>query len=412
MSFRGPITRGTILTSAVLGLRLLVQAGTLLLLAHLLGPAGFGTLAGLASLAVVMGTLSNFGTHLVALAEIAKRPGDGHRILSHALPTTLICGTLLLAAYVAICWIAYGSNRAPFAVVLAIGLAELLLQPLLGLVAMGEMARGRTALSQLIYTVPLLLRMIVAALLMLYRPDEALQAFAIAYVGVAVMSLLVSLAFTSTKWPPMREWSLPSGRDLRRSAGYAATSFTAMGPGEVDKTLSTILLPSIANGIYAAAARIIGATTLPVTAMTLSALPRLLRENATQPASPSRLTRWVFGSALLYGLALAIAIWTLAPALALLFGTSYQGIAEVIRLLALAVPGMSIRIAAGSTLLATDRPWTRVGFEASGLCMLVLASVTLTGDYGAQGMPLALIASEWTMAVIGSLCVFRARGRT
>lgn len=39
---KGPIARGTVRTSAVLGLRLLVQAGTLLLVAWLLGPRTCG----------------------------------------------------------------------------------------------------------------------------------------------------------------------------------------------------------------------------------------------------------------------------------------------------------------------------------------------------------------------------------
>ena len=41
----GPIARGTIRTTFVLGLRLLVQAGTLLIVARMLGPDQFGAFA-------------------------------------------------------------------------------------------------------------------------------------------------------------------------------------------------------------------------------------------------------------------------------------------------------------------------------------------------------------------------------
>ena len=405
---KGPIAQATLRTSSVLGLRVFAQAGTLLLLAHLLGPADYGTFAGLASLAVVLGTLATFGTHLVVLAETSRHPETAHRVLSYALPTTLIGAATLLSAYMVVCWLAYGHARAPLAFVFMIGATELLLQPLLGLVAMGEMARGRTALSQVIFTVPLMLRMMAATVLMLLRPEAVLLWFGVAYFAVGALSLLVCLASTSTRWPSVREWKLPSRSDLRHSAGYAATSFTAMGPGEVDKTLSTFLLPSVANGVYAAATRIVGATTLPVTAMTLSALPKLLRENAKQPTHPSKLTIWVFGSAFVYGMVLAIMLWTVAPAISLLFSGQYQGIVDVIRLLSFAAPGMTLRIAAGSTLLAMDRPWMRVGFETAGLCLLAVASVVLTSGSGPKGMPLALIASEWTMALVGTICVFRA----
>ncbi|MGH8403185.1 MAG: lipopolysaccharide biosynthesis protein, partial [Gammaproteobacteria bacterium] len=59
---KGPIARGTIRTGIVLGLRLLVQAGTLLLVARLLGPREYGAFAGVAALAVMLGTLATFGT--------------------------------------------------------------------------------------------------------------------------------------------------------------------------------------------------------------------------------------------------------------------------------------------------------------------------------------------------------------
>ena len=43
---KGPIARGTVRTSFVLGLRVLVQAGTLLLIARTLRPDRFGAFAG------------------------------------------------------------------------------------------------------------------------------------------------------------------------------------------------------------------------------------------------------------------------------------------------------------------------------------------------------------------------------
>jgi len=52
--FKGPIARGTVRTSVVLGLRLVVQAGTLLIVARMLGPGAFGVFAGVAALAVLL----------------------------------------------------------------------------------------------------------------------------------------------------------------------------------------------------------------------------------------------------------------------------------------------------------------------------------------------------------------------
>lgn len=83
---RGPIARATIQTSFVLGLRLLVQAGTLLLVARMLEPFEFGAFAGIVALAVLLGTFSTFGTHLVLLGEMSKDPYQREHILSYASP--------------------------------------------------------------------------------------------------------------------------------------------------------------------------------------------------------------------------------------------------------------------------------------------------------------------------------------
>ena len=97
----GPIARSTLRTSAVLGLRLLIQAGTLLVIARMLGPDQYAAFAGIAALAVLLGTFSTFGTHLVLFAEVAKDPERRSHVLSYAVPTTLITGSILFFVYIA-----------------------------------------------------------------------------------------------------------------------------------------------------------------------------------------------------------------------------------------------------------------------------------------------------------------------
>ena len=92
----GPIARATIRTSFVLGLRLIVQAGTLLLVARMLGPEQFGAFAGVAALAMLLGVLASFGTTWILLSELTNSLKQRSPVLAYALPTTLICGIFLL----------------------------------------------------------------------------------------------------------------------------------------------------------------------------------------------------------------------------------------------------------------------------------------------------------------------------
>lgn len=403
---KGPIARGTIRTTFVLGLRLLVQAGTLLVVARMLGPQEFGAFAGVAALAVMLGTLSTFGTHLVLLGEVSKESTRRENVLPYAVPLTLLCGGALLAIYLLISTLALHEARVAIDVLLAIGIAETLLQPLFFLPASEHLALGRIARSQLLQTLPLALRLAAAVAVFLLHPADPFAAYGYGYLAASAVALGIATVTMPAPWPRPRTWRLPTTAELRETAGYAALAITATSPAELDKTLATKLLPLSASGLYAAGARVIGAATLPVVAMMLSALPRLFREGQDQPRRTARLLRWIFAATLAYSTALAIVLWLIAPLFVLVFGLKYQGIQHVVHWLCLAVPGMALRMAAGSTLMALGKPLMRVGFEVAGLVVLVIAALVLTAHFGAAGMPLALACSEWTMAAIGSVMVW------
>lgn len=398
---KGPIALATLRTSLVLGLRLMLQAGILLLVARLLGPERFGVFAGVAALAVMLGSLSSFGTHLVFLGEVSKVPAQRNHILAYALPTTLLCGSCLLAAYLLIASAYFSGAEVSLAVLLAIGAAEIVLQPLFAFSANEHLALERIARSQVVMSLPLVLRLLAAAMVFMADAADPLAAFGYAYLTASLIALALAMATTPAPWPAPRTWRLPRTSELRHCAGYAALAITASGPSELDKTLATRLLPPSAGGLYAAGARVIGAVTLPVIAMLLSALPRLFREGQTQPDKTARLLRWIFAATALYSVALTALLWFAAPGFAWLFGSAYEGMAQMIRWLCLAVPGIALRIAAGSVLMALGKPWMRAGFEVAGVIVLLACAILFTGQLGATGMPLALACAEWAMAAIG-----------
>lgn len=409
---QGPIARGTVRTTGVLGLRLLAQAGTLLLVARMLGPSKFGAFAGVAALAVILGTLATFGTHLVLLGEVSKDPARRAEILPYAVPLTLLCGGILLVIYLAICTLALRGTGVSIAVLIAIGATETWLQPLFGLPAAEHLALGRIARSQLLTTLPMALRLVAAVAVFLLAPADPLTLYGYGYFAASVIALLIASATMPAPWPRRATWRLPCRAELRYAAGYAALSATATTPAELDKTLATKLLPLAASGLYAAGARVIGAATLPVIAMMLSALPRLFREGQNLPKRTTRLLRWIFVATLGYSVALAAVLWLIAPVFVWIFGPKYHGIEHVIHWLTLAVPGMALRIAAGSVLMALGKPWMRVGFEVAGVIVLVIAAAALAPPFGVAGMPLALACAEWAMTLMGWAMIGRARRET
>lgn len=401
----GPIARATIRTSFVLGLRLLVQAGTLLLVARMLGPTDYGAFAAIAALAVLMGTFATFGTHLVLLAEVSRNPSQRESVLTYAVPTTLISGSALFLLYLAAGQFWLANAGVPLQVMACIGLAETLLLPLYLLPATEDLALEKTARSQLLVIFPLTLRMAVAGIVMLAAPAQPLVLFAWLYLATALLALVTIKVCKPHAWLHPRQWRLPNRAQLKHSVGYATLSLTAAGPSELDKMLAVKLLPLGVSGLYAAASRVIGAATLPVTALLLSALPRLFRQASERTAESQRLNRWIYLSVLVYGMCLAGLLWLAAPAVQRLFGSQYHGMGDMLRWLCLAIPGLVLRLTVASILMTQDKPRLRAGFEVFGMATLAIAAFALYPMFGSKGMALALAASEWGMVLIAMIFI-------
>lgn len=408
---RGPIAQATLRTSAVLGLRLLVQAGTLLIVARLLGPHDFGAFAGIVALAVMLGTLSTFGTHLLLLREVSLAPGQRPAVLPFALGTTVACGGALLAIYTLVAWLWMPHQAIGMTAILAIGVTEVLLMPLLTLPAMELQGQGHIARSQWLMTSPLILRLLLAAGIDGAGIAPAVDTYTVGTLLLTGTVLLLTAHHVQLSWPPRTAWRLPQRAEMRQSLGFAAVNLTFLGPVELDKTLAPRLMTLSQAGVYAASARVAGALTLPVVALMLSALPRLFRESESSGASPRRLVAWIYGASFGYSLCVMAALWFLAPLLDLAFGQHYHGIGELTRWFIPAVPGMALRIASGSLLVARGRTWTRIRYEALGMVLLATFAVLLTPRMGDIGMPLAVACAEWTMAVLGCLTMLRQSGK-
>lgn len=392
---KGPIAQATISTSGVLGLRLLMQAGTLLILAHILKPAGFGAYVALGALAVLLGTLASFGTHLTLLRDVVRDAFSRDAALGLALGTTALCGPVLLCVYTFISMFWLRPAETGVITIACIGLSELLLQPALVIAAMERHARGQLVRSQLLLVIPLVMRLIFALLIAWQAPADPLAVFALCHLLAIALALVIAIALAPAPWPWPWKWHLPSSAQWRDSSGYAFLNVSASGVAELDKLLATKLLAAGPAGIYAAASRIIGSLVLPVIAMVISAMPRLFKKDSKYG---NRLQYWLFISAACYGFISGFALWVFAPWFQSLFGPSYTELTEIIRWLAWAVPAICLRAAAVNVLTTIDRPWVRVALEISGWCSIATLAWIMSPMMGARGLVVAVACTEWALA--------------
>lgn len=398
------IAKNTVRTSVIYGLRLLLQAGTLIVLARLLGTAGFGSYVALGALAVILGAFASFGMHLVLLRNIARDPSSRDESLRMALGASFLCGSVLMGLYILLCVAWLRPVEGPFVVIVCLGAAELLLQPIFMIAVMERHGRGEIVSSQLMLNLPLIFRLLAALAVGFLASSELLSLFAIGHLLAVLLALALAVALAPAAWPPPWQWRVPSAAEWRDASGYAFISASASGIVEIDKTLAGKLLPVGVAGTYVAASRVIGALVLPIMAMVVSALPRLFKE---VDAKKVKLWGALFLCAAGYGVAAGIAIWVLSARLPLVFGKAYEHMDESIRWLAWGVPAISLHAAAFNILTTIDKPWVRVYLEASGLGGIALMAYLFVPMRGAQGLALSVVCVEWILAFVSWLTIWR-----
>lgn len=403
----GPIARNSLQTLGVYALRLLIQLALLFVLAHYLGPGGYGEFAAIAALALGLGTLSSFGMGFVVLGETAKSPPSGQAVLAQAVPATCLSAALLLPLYFWLSREVFGSTASLVSLGL-IGFSELLFMPLLGLLSFRLQGLGLTARSQAISLLPMLMRLAGVIICIVLLPPQPLDAYAVVYGVTSLLGLLIAfrLGAVWASLPPRTD--RPSLATLRQGAGYAVMNFTAMNPSELDKALALRLLGSTETGLYALASRGMAVVTLPIVAMVISAQPRLFREAATASGEAMKLISTLMAAALAYGLLAAAVLGLLAPPmLEWAMGESYAGIGKAVALVAMIAPFMTVRHASGGILLALGRPLQRSAIESAALLLLLVLAPALAGQHGLTGLVWAVFVSEASMAVLGSVILWR-----
>lgn len=400
--FSGAIAQGSIRSALILFLRLLAQALTLVLLARVLGAAGFGEFMALAALSIIFGSLSSLGTHLILLGDVSKDPGSRHEILSFAVPTTLLVGGGLFLIYNVSAYWAFRGVDVDWNAVAALGFAEIIVQPLVNIASMELLAYGQIARSQLMNILPLLLRLLALIGVFVLSLEVSLTFFSVAYLMACVIGLIFALHILPESWPRVKAWRILTPLEFHRSIGYAVLNLTYLGPNEIDKVVAIKLVPAEVAGLYGVGNRIIGAVTLPIVALLTAAMPQMFRESdGAFPRNHSRLNLLILLIALIYGGFASVALYLALPFFEWLFGAGYSNLGAVMPWLAVAIPGLALRMAVGAILVTQSRPWVVAAIELFGMGCLLFAALVFTRDFMYSGMSMALALAEWCMALVG-----------
>jgi O-antigen/teichoic acid export membrane protein len=256
-------------------------------------------------------------------------------------------------------------------------------------------------LSQFVQWLPLGLRTAAVIPCFLIAEPQRLSVYVVLQFLASLAGMLVGLAITSKhvhlEWRPRPA----TKHELKDGASYAAMHLVTANPSELDKIIAVRMIGAHDAGIYTASSRVMSAAVTPVIAMLLASQPRLFRHAHSPGTEGHRLIALIAVLAGGWGLVSGLLLMLGSPLLPWLFGLSYKGSAQALPLLSIAAPFLSMRLAAGTVLVALGRPLERLAFEFGGIVLLLAGILTLTPWLGLRGLIVAVIAAEALMSAVG-----------
>lgn len=395
------IAKTTLHTTSIFILRLLLQSASIFIIAGILGAQQFSIYAAVTAIAVLLGSIANLGFNTLVVNELGRKSQSKNSLLSYAIPTIFIVSLLSLPIFFAATTLIGGDDVGMFAI-LAVGITEVVVMPLFILMPAILYSESKIIFSQIVGTAPIFLRLLVALILYFSLDKITANILLEAHIAIGMVCGLL-LAILKDDVLAIKKWRIASRSDLNQCFKYSVTNAQSMALGEIDKPLTAATLSSDSAGVYALSTRITGAITLPVNALIISSLNKLISEPSNQRA----LSVWILFTTSAYSFGAMAFIFFAADALILLFDSSFSGLSATLATICLAIPGINLRIAASNILMAKQKLNYRIFIELAGLTLIIISMLLINPTYQVKGAIYSLVFAEWCMALVGWILILK-----
>ena len=399
----GKLARDTVLLGAGLGLRALSQALVFLIVARLLGTQGYGAFSAALAAASIWSNFCGLGGYAILVRDVARDPARFTRSWSLTLAALgLSILPVLLLYLVSVRWFL---PQVPWALMLALGLGELVFWPLANVavyVYQGFERMGRSARMML---APVLARLAAATLLLLAVVREGADERLVLWGWLYAAASLAAAIYAHHR--VVRDLGRPRWPGRRELIGHirAGVPFSLLGGAgklylDADKFLLARLAGLETAGLYSAGYRFVDLTFLPLHALIAAAVPRLFRAGANGTAHSLRAALPLLGPALAYAAVAGLLLFLAAPLIPRLLGASYEEAVSVVRWLAWLPLVAFPRLLMQSALATSDRQTRGMMIVSLGALANIGLNVWWIQLWGWRGAIAATYAAELVMVVV------------
>jgi O-antigen/teichoic acid export membrane protein len=385
------------------GLSFVVQALYFFVLARLLGTKQFGLLAGAAALVAIVSQYSTFGSGLLFLRYVSPEHSRFRLYWGNVLMSTLVLGTLLVAAVtVAGRWLV-GAASVPLLFPIAVG--DCLFAQLGNAVGQIFQTFEKMKFSAAITLLGSVSRCLIAIAMLVTLGRASARQWAIASLAVSAISTCVAVAIVT------RFFGLPlfSPSLLKKRLGegfiFAISGSTTAVYNDIDKVVLSRFGMDRANGIYSMAYRVVNIGAMPVLSIVAAAFPRFFREGVKGIAATLPMARQLLSRIVLLSLGISAVMFVCAPAIPHLVGNSFAESVSALRWLCLIPFFRSFHLSAGDAIVGAGHQKFRLVSQSIAAIGNLALNLYLIPRYSWHGAAWASLATDGALGVMNWLAL-------
>lgn len=399
---------GTFAMTAGMGLRAILQAGVVLIIARVLGVKAYGAYAAVLAIAGALGSFCGSGTLVLMLRDVARDPMCFAAAWGRVLASIVVSVPILFGVYLLLARIILPVNIS-WSVILLMGLAELVFAPLMQAAISAYQSHeriGRASRLVFIAVLPRFLGAVALILLSFLLPSGMrLIAWSALYALAALVAAIYAMRLVRYDLGAPRK---PEGLWLYLTEGliFAIGGAAHRVYQDIDKAMLAKLSTLDAAGVYSAGYRLVDLSMIPLNAVLAATLTRFFRAGESGPEGGISYGWRILPLPLIYAVFIGFLLYGIAGLLPLALGASFQGAILTLRWLSW-LPVLSIpRMFLTSLLVGSDKQRVVTIIYGIGAMLNILLNLWLIPLFSWRGAVASTYSAEIATAVALLLSVW------
>lgn len=408
------LIKSTIVLSTGTGIRTICQSLVFLILVRILGVKSYGAYAAVLAIASSLGSFAGFGTQITLVRDVSRNPTTFKKSWGLVLAAIVSGAPLLFGVYLFLSWTLL-SKQISWAIIVPIGVAELILAPLALACAYAYQGYERMGRTSRLILAPILPRFIGALLLLLFAVffpihTYLLPAWSFLYASAALISATYAVRLVH------KDLGLPIQPKFMELIGYMgkSTSFAIGGAAQklyvdIDKTMLASLNNLETSGAYSAGYRVVDMALIPLRSILTSSIPQFFRAGQKGTANTVGYAVKLLPWPLIYAFICGVVLFFSAKMLPLILGAGYEQAVQVLQYLAwlplLSLPRLFIQTA----LSTSGQQRVVVIALVTGAIVNILLNLWLIPSSGWRGAIVSTYMSEILMVSLMLLIIYTKR---